>query len=182
MEKQLEPALQQTLEDTEVLQFLAKLSLSVPPEDDSDSYSSSSDFEDEFIDEDEYQSILDKAGCTTQLSNLELTPEGTVPVELVAECLQCLFLEKLWAGLIICKAIYDLHPSSLVAWLCGYALSERLQQLQEKEIESSGANQIGSDSEIGSVDSSDSDSDRESSDESQDDVKEEDKQCPICTD
>ena len=170
-------AFHQTIED---------LSLSALPEQDqSDSSSSSSDYE---SDEYDPQAILNKAGCTTQLSNLELTPEGIVSEEVQIECLQCMLYNKLLASLILCKAIFNLQPSNLVSYICQNMISTKLQQQQEQEFDSSDTTESGSDSEIGSDDSCDSDSDsdsegKDSSDESQDEVKEEDTHsCPACTD
>ena len=176
MTEQLPPLTQQQLLDN--VEAIANLSLSTLPDYESDS--SSDDYD---VDDLDVQTILDKAGCTTQFYTVKLTPEGTVPVQLVRECLQCLFSDKLWAASLLCVAISELHPLSLIAYICYVIITKRIKQQWQ---ECYGSESSECDSEIGSVDSSDSDSDsegKESSDESQDEVREEDEHsCPICTD
>ena len=190
MSEQPQSPQQQLLDSAVVLQTISDLGASAEAEQDqSDSSSSSSDYE---SDEEDPQALLNKAGCTTQLSNLELTPEGAVPLELLVECVQCLLFDKLWAALILCKAISTLQPSNVIAVQLQQIITTRIQQKLEQEFEGSESCESGSDSESGSDDSCDSDSDsdsdsansegKESSAESQNEVKEEDKHsCPACT-
>eukprot|EP00800_Vazella_pourtalesii_P006311 TRINITY_DN1794_c0_g1_i1.p1 TRINITY_DN1794_c0_g1~~TRINITY_DN1794_c0_g1_i1.p1 ORF type:complete len:222 (-),score=68.11 TRINITY_DN1794_c0_g1_i1:224-829(-) len=188
-QQQPQPAQQQLIDSAVVLQTIANLGITPDTEQDhSDSYSSSSDYE---SDDEDPQSLLDKAGCITQLSNLELTPEGSVPLELLVECVQCLLFDKLWAALILCKAITTLQPSNVIAVQLQQLITMRIQQKLEQEFEGSECSESASGDESGSEDSceSDSDSDSESESEgnnsateSQDEAKKEDTHtCPACT-
>ena len=127
----------------------------------SSSYSSSEDSDDDITNP---QEILNKAGCTIQLSNLQLTQDGSVPLELLMECVQCLCANSLWPALILCKAISVLKPDHELAGNLLKVIAEMI----EKNMQGSNDDSESSESDS-SESSSCSESDGSSSD-TEDDI------------
>ncbi|KAI6648919.1 hypothetical protein LOD99_6992 [Oopsacas minuta] len=71
--------------------------------------------EDDYSDDDYLQYILDTDGCNTQLCDVELTPEGEIPLELWSECFKCLFSGQWWSIIVLLKVMGVLKPSEKLA-------------------------------------------------------------------
>ena len=148
---------QSTITDQTIENKIEKIEDEKESESSSDSSSSEEDSDESVASEP--QTILDKAGCTTQLSNLHLNPDGTVPLELMVECVHCLLSDKLWPALILCKAISVLEPGHEIAVNLQQVIIERIEQkTQESNDDSESSESDSSDS------TSNSDSDSDSSD------------------
>ena len=145
---------------------------------------SSSDESDDCIPSDP-QEMLDKAGCVTQLSNLHLNSDGTVPIEVLMECVQCLCANKLWPAMILCKAISLLQPGHELATDLLQVITVMLEQksqesIDESESSESDSSECSSNSE-GEGSSSDTESDAASDTAVDEQKKHSNHSCPACT-
>ncbi|KAI6648920.1 hypothetical protein LOD99_6993 [Oopsacas minuta] len=151
---------------------------------DLNSTSSESEYEDDDVSDDP-QVILDKAGCTTQLSNLQLSPEGDIPLELLTECVQCLLYDKYWPALILCKAMSLLKPGNQLSNHLLEAITAKIDIDSKQCDDDSETCESESESESESETSNSSIEDTESSDSTESETEmppnENIHSCPACT-
>ena len=136
------------------------------------------------------QEVLDKAGCLTQLANLKLNDDGSVPLELLQECLQCLLMKKLWPALILCKAISTLDPKDELVNQLESVIHQKLMidsASDDDDDEAESDSETGSSEDSSEVETSSESSESESGTDEEDvatggkDKEQVGHSCPACT-